>query len=134
MSALSPQLPTNHSESAGNEHIPAAVALHVDAIDALMCSTRAATNHRPATETNAMTSAPEPTAAETYAARRNDIARLLDVLDMELERNDRRAKDQPDNWALVGNISQVRSDLTNMVAFISNMDRAEVERFLSDAT
>jgi len=29
----------------------------------------------------------EPTAAEAYAARRSDIARLLDVLDMELDRH-----------------------------------------------
>ncbi len=81
-----------------------------------------------------MTNAPEPTAAETYAAHQSDIARLLDVLDMELERNDARAKDQRDNWALVGNVSKVRSDLINTVAFISNMDRADIERFLSDAT
>lgn len=30
---------------------------------------------------------PEPTAAETYAARRSDIARLHDVLEMELDKH-----------------------------------------------
>jgi len=80
-----------------------------------------------------MPNVPEPTAAETYAAHRSDIARLLDVLDMELERNDARAKDQRDNWAIVGNISKVRSDLINTIAFLGNMDRADVERFLNDA-
>ena len=33
------------------------------------------------------TTKPEPTAAETYAARRNDIARLMDVLQMELDKH-----------------------------------------------
>ena len=33
------------------------------------------------------TTNPEPTAAETYAARRNDIARLMDVLQMELDKH-----------------------------------------------
>jgi len=80
-----------------------------------------------------MTKPTEPTAAETYAAHRNDIARLLDVLGMELERNDTRAKDERDNWAIVGNASRVRSDLINTVAFLGNMDRADVERFLNDA-
>ncbi|MCC6284517.1 MAG: hypothetical protein IT439_04320, partial [Phycisphaerales bacterium] len=32
---------------------------------------------------------PEPAAAEMYAARRNDIARLLDVLSMHLDINDK---------------------------------------------
>jgi hypothetical protein len=81
----------------------------------------------------AMTNAPEPTAAETYAARRSDIARLLDVLGMELDRHADRAKADPKNWGLTGDLGKVRSDLMDTVAFISGMDRAEVERFLSDA-
>ena len=80
-----------------------------------------------------MTKANEPTAAETYAKRRSDIARLLDVLDMELDRHADRAKADPRNWGLVGDLGKVRSDLIDTVAFISCMDRAEVERFLCDA-
>ena len=34
----------------------------------------------------------QPTAAETYATRRNDIARLMDVLQMELDKHDEQAK------------------------------------------
>ncbi len=76
---------------------------------------------------------PEPTAAETYAARRNDIARLLDVLQMELDKHDERAKADPANWGLTGNLGKVRSDLIDMVAFLSSMEPGDVERFLSDA-
>ncbi|MCW5769694.1 MAG: hypothetical protein KIT19_13530 [Phycisphaeraceae bacterium] len=79
-----------------------------------------------------MTNAPKRTAAETYAAHQSDIARLLDVLGMELEKHEARAKADPRNWGLVGDLGKVRSDLIDTVAFISCMDRAEVERFLCD--
>lgn len=75
-------------------------------------------------------SAPQPTAAETYAARRNDIARLLDVLEMELDKHDQQQKAEPGNWGLTGNLGKIRSDLVNLVGFMSNMDPEEVERFL----
>lgn len=74
----------------------------------------------------------EPTAAETYAARRSDVARLLDVLALELDKHDERAKADPRNWGLPGNLGKVRSDLIDLVAFISGMERPEVERFLDD--
>ena len=76
---------------------------------------------------------PEPTAAETYAARRGDIARLLDVLEMELDEHDQRAKAEPTDWSVVGNLGKVRSDLIDLVGFLSGMDREDVERFLAEA-
>ncbi|MBK9187345.1 MAG: hypothetical protein IPM33_00150 [Phycisphaerales bacterium] len=74
----------------------------------------------------------EPTAAATYAARRNDIARLLDVLEMELDKHDERAKAESRNWGLPGNLGKVRSDLMDTVAFLSGMDREDIERFLAE--
>ena len=78
------------------------------------------------------TSKPEPTAAETYAARRNDIARLMDVLQMELDKHAEGAKADPRNWGFAGSLGKVRSDLIDLVGFLSNMDRADVERFLAE--
>jgi hypothetical protein len=78
------------------------------------------------------TTKPEPTDAETYSARRNDIARLLDVLEMELDKHDERAKADPRTWGLPGNLGKIRSDLIDLVGFISGMEREEVERFLND--
>ena len=75
----------------------------------------------------------EPTAAETYAARRSDIARLLDVLAMELDKHDERAKADPRNWGLPGNLGKVRGDLIDLVAFVSGMERECIEEFLRDA-
>jgi len=79
------------------------------------------------------TTKPEPTAAETYAARRSDIARLMDVLQMELDKHDAEQKADPKNWGHAGDLGKVRSDLINLVGFMSNMDPEHVEAFLNDA-
>lgn len=79
------------------------------------------------------TTKPEPTAAETYAARRNDIARLLDVLQMELDNHDAEQKADPRNWGHAGDLGKVREDLINLVGFMSNMDPQHVVAFLNDA-
>jgi hypothetical protein len=76
---------------------------------------------------------PQPTAAQMYAARRNDIARLIDVLEMELDKHDEQAKADPTNWGITGNLGKVRSDLMDTVGFLSNMERDDMERFLNDA-
>jgi len=79
------------------------------------------------------TTKPEPTAAETYATRRSDIARLMDVLQMELDKHDAEQKADPKNWGRAGDLGKVRSDLINLVGFMSNMDPEHVEAFLNDA-
>jgi hypothetical protein len=79
------------------------------------------------------TNQPRQTAAEAYAAARNDIARLLDVLDMELAKHEARAKADARNWGFAGDLQKVRSDVIDTVAFISGMEREAVEGFLADA-
>jgi hypothetical protein len=76
---------------------------------------------------------PEPTAAQTYAARQNDIARLMDVLQMEIDKHAEAAKADPRNWGLPGNLGKVRSDLIDLVGFLSGIERERVEEFLNDA-
>ena len=75
----------------------------------------------------------QPTAAETYATRRNDIARLMDVLQMELDKHAEAAKADPRNWGRTGDLGKVRSDLIDLVGVRSGMDREHVEAFLHDA-
>ena len=75
----------------------------------------------------------EPTAAQTYAARQNDIARLMDVLQMELDKHAEGAKADPRNWGFAGSLGKVRRDLIDLVGFLSNMDPEHVEAFLNDA-
>ncbi|QOJ01340.1 MAG: hypothetical protein HRU70_12935 [Phycisphaeraceae bacterium] len=79
------------------------------------------------------TTKPEPTAAETFAARRNDIARLMDVLQMELDKHAEGAKADPRNWGFAGSLGKVRSDLIDLVGFLSKLDPEHVEAFLADA-
>lgn len=74
----------------------------------------------------------KPTAAETYAAKRNDIARLLDVLDMELAKHAAAAKANPTNWGRTVDILKVRSDLIEMVGFLSGKDTPAIEAFLAE--
>lgn len=76
---------------------------------------------------------PEPTAAETYASRRNDIARLMDVLQMELDKHHEQEKADPRNWGFAGSLGKVRSDLIDLVGFLSGMDPEQVIEFLNDA-
>ncbi len=76
---------------------------------------------------------PEPTASETYAICRNDVARLIDVLQMELDKHDAAQKADPRNWGYAGSLGKVRSDLIDLVGFMSNMDPEQVVAFLNDA-
>ena len=85
------------------------------------------------TKRTTKTTKPEPTAAEAYAARRNDIARLMDVLQMELDKHAEGAKADPRNWGFAGSLGKVRRDLIDLVGFLSNMDPEHVEVFLNDA-
>ena len=78
------------------------------------------------------TTKPEPTAAEAYAARQHDIARLMDVLQMELDKHAEGAKADPRNWGFAGSLGKVRSDLIDLVGFMSGMDREDIERFLAE--
>lgn len=71
-------------------------------------------------------------ARETYQAHANDIARLIDVLEMELQKHADAATADAKNWAKVGDLGKVRSDLIEMVEFMSGMDREAIENFLAE--
>lgn len=72
------------------------------------------------------------TAAETYAAKHVDIARLIDVLQMELAKDAERAAAAPNDWGFPGNLGRVRRDLIDTIAFLSQMDATEIEAFLDE--
>ncbi|MBS0195457.1 MAG: hypothetical protein JSR77_04460 [Planctomycetes bacterium] len=76
---------------------------------------------------------PEPTAAETYAARASDIARLMDVLQMELDAHAKQANAKPGDWGFAGDLYRIRSGLIGLVGIMSNKDPEDIEEFLADA-
>ena len=82
-------------------------------------------------QTNA-NNAPRTNARDAYQARQTDIARLIDVLQMELDKHADAAKADPRNWGRVGDLGKVRSDLIEMVSFMSGMDREAIEGFLAE--
>jgi len=71
-------------------------------------------------------------AQDAYAARANDIARLLDVLQMELDKHATAAKADAKCWGKVGDLGKLRSDLMDLVAFMSSVDREQIETFLAE--
>ena len=72
-------------------------------------------------------------AAQAYQVNRSDIARLLDVMEMELDKHGQRAEADPHNWGFAGDLVTIRRGMINLVASISSMDAVEVERFLDEA-
>ncbi|MDX2199594.1 MAG: hypothetical protein SF069_11560 [Phycisphaerae bacterium] len=78
------------------------------------------------------TNGPKPTAAQTYAARRADIARLVDVLELELEKFDQRAAAEPQRWDYPGTLDYVRTSLIDLIEGLSGMERERIEEFLAE--
>lgn len=75
----------------------------------------------------------QPTAAQVYAARTNDIARLLDVLQMELEAHATKAAACPGDWGFAGDLGAARHDLIKVVSRMSGQTTEEIADFLNDA-
>ena len=73
------------------------------------------------------------TAAETYASRRRDIARLIDVLQMELDAHVQRAALNDRHWGYPGDLEEVRSQLIALVERMSGQSEEAIERFLDEA-
>ncbi len=73
-----------------------------------------------------------PKALETYQANRADIARLIDWLQMELDKSDEQAKADPLNWGHAGAMGQVRSNLIDTLEFISGIERERIEETLGE--
>ncbi|MBX3322440.1 MAG: hypothetical protein KF757_05565 [Phycisphaeraceae bacterium] len=82
------------------------------------------------TSTNTTT---KKTAADAYAAHDTDIARLIDVLGMELAAHANKKGDGTKSWGMVADLGKIRDDLINLVEFMSGMDRNAIEEFLNDA-
>jgi hypothetical protein len=67
-----------------------------------------------------------------YAKRSSDVARLMDVLQMELDKHADAAKSDPKNWGRVGDLGKVRNDLIEMISFMSGFERKHIEEFLAE--
>ena len=84
------------------------------------------------TTNNGKTNPPERSAAEMYAARRADIARLLDLVEQSLEAHAEKAKAKPGDWGFAGDLARLRGRLITAVTDVCGMDEDDIEAFLAD--
>lgn len=73
------------------------------------------------------------TASQAYAKRRSDIARLIDVLQMELDAHAKRAALADTHWGYPGDLGRIREGLIELVMSMSGMERERIEDFLTEA-
>lgn len=73
------------------------------------------------------------TASQAYAKRRSDIARLIDVLQMELDAHAKRAALADKHWGYPGDLGHIRKGLIELVMSMSGMERERIEDFLAEA-
>lgn len=72
------------------------------------------------------------TASELYTQRREDIARLIDWLDLELGKHQAKAEAEPRDWGYAGDLGNVRAKLIRAVAFLTNQEPEDIENLLGD--
>jgi len=72
------------------------------------------------------------TAREAYEERRNDVARVMDWIELELDKHRTNAKGSPDDWGYPGDLGHVREKLIETLAFLSNSEPSEIEDLLSE--
>lgn len=73
------------------------------------------------------------TASQAYAKRRSDIARLIDVLQMELDAHAKRAALADTHWGYPGDLGRIREGLIELVMSMSGMECERIEDFLAEA-
>lgn len=73
------------------------------------------------------------TASQAYAKRRSDIARLIDVLQMELDAHAKRAALADKHWGYPGDLGRIREGMIELVMSMSGMERERIEDFLAEA-
>jgi hypothetical protein len=72
------------------------------------------------------------TAAQTYEERAQDIGALMGWLQDELDAHEEKAKADPRNWALVGDLAEVRMRLVDVLTFLSGNDDKAIAEALAD--
>ena len=72
------------------------------------------------------------TAAQLYNERREDIARVMDWIECELDAHRTRAEGSAEDWSNAGDLGHVLEKLTQTLAFLSNRDPEDIENLLGE--
>lgn len=74
----------------------------------------------------------KPSARQLYDERRQDIARIMDWIELELDKHKINAKANPKDYRYPGDLGHVREKLIETLAFLSNSEPQEIEDLLSE--
>lgn len=76
------------------------------------------------------------TASERYADQRNDIAVMMDCIQMELDEHAKRAAAKPTDWGFVGDMGRVRESMCEILQTLligrHGWSETEAARFVTD--
>jgi len=72
------------------------------------------------------------TAKQSYQDTREDVARLQDWIDMELDRHQTRADAEPSNWGFVGDLGHIRLLYMQALTFLSGLEHKDIEEQLDE--
>jgi hypothetical protein len=73
-----------------------------------------------------------PTASDQYDQHCQDIARVMDWIELELDKHKANAKANPKDWGYPGDLGHVREKLIETLAFLSNREPQDIENLLSE--
>jgi hypothetical protein len=76
--------------------------------------------------------ATQQTAREAYEQYRQDIARVMDWIGLELDKIDVDAKASPKDWGHAGTLQATLQKLVESLAFLSNSEPQEIEDLLGE--
>ena len=76
--------------------------------------------------------AAEQTAIELYNERIENIARVMDWINLELDNHKTDAKANPKDWGYAGDLGLVLERLVQALAFISNRESEDIEKLISE--
>ena len=76
--------------------------------------------------------ATKQTASELYRERRDDIARVMDWIELELDKHQTAAMASPGDWSNAGDLGHVREKFIETLAFLSNREPEDIENLLGD--
>jgi len=72
------------------------------------------------------------TASELYDERRQEIARVMDWIELELDKHKTHAKADPADWGYPGDLGHVLEKLIQTLAFLSNREPEDIENLLGE--
>jgi predicted Ser/Thr protein kinase len=76
--------------------------------------------------------ATKQTSSELYDERRQDITRVMDWIELELDKHKTNAKADPKDWSYAGDLGHVREKLIATLAFLSNSEPEDIENLLGE--